>query len=276
MSGQVTREAADTLGVRAEIPVAGGGGDAAAGAVGIGAIRDGDAFISLGTSGQLFTVTDRYRPDPDRALHAYAHCIPDTWFQMAAMLNGASPIAWWSKASGAEIPTLLGEAKDADAEHVPTFLPYLTGERTPHNDADIRGGFYGLTGMTGRAEMTRAVLDAIAYSFCDAAEALSGAGSRIAEPAAIGGGARSDLLLQTISDALGVAIRRYRDADTGPALGAARLAMVASGTAGLTAVATKPETDRVFEPDPKTAARHRSDLERYRSLYRTLRPFAAS
>jgi len=276
ISGHVTKEAAATLGLSVGIPVAGGGGDAAAGAVGIGAVEDGDAFISLGTSGQLFVVTDSYRPNPDSAIHAYAHCIPQRWFQMAAMLNGASPLAWWATASGTSIPDLLVEAEIARDETTPLFLPYLTGERTPHNDANIRGSFYGLARDTGRAEMTRAVLDSIAYTFCDARDALAQAGTTIVEPAVIGGGARSDLLLQTISDALAVPLKRYEDAETGPAFGAARLAMVALGKGNIEAIATAPAVDRVFTHNPQRSQRHGNRLIRFRELYHALKPFAAN
>lgn len=275
ISCHVTNGAAATLGLSGGIPVAAGGGDAAAGAIGIGAIEDGDAFISLGTSGQLFVVTNSYRPNPESAIHAYAHCIPERWFQMAAMLNGASPLAWWAKASGASIPELLTEAQTARDALTPLFLPYLTGERTPHNDATIRASFYGLASDTGRAEMTRAVLDAIAYTFCDARDALAQAGTTITQPAVIGGGARSDLLLQTISDALGVPLKRYQDAETGPAFGAARLAMIAVGAGDLGTIATAPGIDRTFSPDPDAADRHRNRLTRFRGLYRALKPFAA-
>ncbi len=273
ISGYLTDAAAKALGLPPGIPVAAGGGDAATGAVGIGAVRDGDAFISLGTSGQLFTVTDSYRPQPESAVHAYAHCVPDLWFQMAAMLNGASPISWWARASGASISDLLSQADAAKLEAAPLFLPYLTGERTPHNDAAIRGAFYGLEPSTGRAEMTRAVLDAIAYSFCDARDALARAGSTIKGLAVIGGGARSDLLLQTIADALGTTLKRYEDAESGPAFGAARLAMVAAGASKLDEIAAKPAVDRVFSPN-RNVTRHAARLEQYRALYTALKPLS--
>jgi xylulokinase len=195
---------------------------------------------------------------------------------MAAMLNGASPIAWWSKSSGAEISTLLAEAEIANPENVPLFLPYLTGERTPHNDANIRGSFYGLGSDTGRAEMTQAVLDAIAYSFCDARDALAQAGTTITNPAVIGGGARSDHLLQTIADALGLPLKRYQDAETGPAFGAARLAMISSNCGAVESIATAPDVDRAFTPNSAAGKRHVTRLERYRALYQTLKPFAAT
>ena len=276
ISGELTRSAGGDLGLKPGIPVAAGGGDAAAGAMGIGAIEHGDAFISLGTSGQLFVANDSYRPNSATAIHAYAHCVPDRWFQMAAMLNGASPMSWFAGMVGADIGALLAEAETDDADRVPLFLPYLTGERTPHNDAKIRGTFYGLEPSTTRGQMMRAVVDAIAYSFCDARDALAAAGTVIEQPAAIGGGARSDFVLQTMADALGFAVTRYTDAETGPALGAARLAAVACGAQSLSQIALKPETDRIFEPNDAIASNHSDRLARYRGLYRALKPFAHS
>lgn len=274
VSGSLTQSVASDLDLKPDIPVAAGGGDAAAGAMGIGAVEDGDAFISLGTSGQLFVTNDSYRPNPESAIHAYAHCVPERWFQMAAMLNGASPMSWFAGMIGTDIGTLLSEAKGADLDRTPLFLPYLTGERTPHNDTKIRGTFYGVEPGTTRGQMMRAVVDAIAYSFCDARDALTAAETVIEHPAAIGGGARSDFVLQTMADALGFDITRYADAETGPALGAARLAAVACGAKSLLDVASKPETDRIFRPNDASASRHVERLASYRDLYRALKPFA--
>ncbi|MEL6299684.1 MAG: xylulokinase [Pseudomonadota bacterium] len=275
-TGTLSRNASDTLGLPPGIPVAAGGGDAAAGAMGIGAIDDGDAFISLGTSGQLFVTTADYRPKPEAALHAYAHCVPGRWFQMAAMLNGASPMQWFAGAVDAKIATLLAEADAAPPDDGLLFLPYLTGERTPHNDARIRGAFYGLTPSTTRGQMMRAVVDAIAYCFADSAAALAAAGTPLRQPAAIGGGTKGASVLQTLADVLDVSVSTYAGADVGPALGAARLAMVASGDVRLQDAAVKPALDCVFEPCAADFDRHRDQLARWRGLYQALKPFAQS
>ena len=273
-TGTLTTQAADALGLTKGITVAAGGGDAAAGAVGIGAVAPGDAFLSLGTSGQLFVVTDGYRPAPGTMVHAYAHAVPETWFHMAALLNGASPLAWWARASGREIGDLLKAAAGTEATTA-LFLPYLTGERTPLNDAHIRGAFYGLDPGTGMGEMTRAVLEGVAYSACDARDAMASAGTKLTRLGAIGGGARSDLFLQIVADALDVTIERYEKSEAGAALGAARLAMLADG-AKPSDVATKPAVETVFEPNASETARHADRLERFRRLYRALAPEALS
>ncbi len=273
VSGRLTGEIAQRLKLPEGTVVAAGGGDAAAGALGIGAINEGDAFASLGTSGQLFVATRTYRPAPGTALHCFAHCLPDRWFQMACMLNGASPMNWFSSMTGAAIPHLLGEAEQA--ANVPLFLPYLTGERTPHNDSSIRGGFYGLGPDTDRGACMQAIVDAIAYTFCDANACLKQAGTDLSSIAAIGGGTRSDLVLQTMADAMGISIHRYRGSETGPALGAARLAMVASGDHKLEEVAATPGLEKVFEPRSERQSHHEERLGRWRDLYQTLRPYAA-
>ena len=269
IAGELSTQAAEALGLRADTPVAAGGGDAATGAVGIGAISDGASFLSLGTSGQLFVATSAYRPNPDQLVHAYCHTVPGMWFQMAAMLNGARPMQWFADVTGVALSTLLAEASNVCPGDAPLFLPYLTGERSPHGDAHIRGGFYGLADGMGRAEMMRGVVNAIAYSFADAAHSLSAAGTHLGEVLAIGGGARSDLLLQSIADVLGVAVSRVSDPTTGPALGAAKLAAVASGGARLSDLATPPPIERLFRPtDPEA---HTAGLAGYRALYHRLR-----
>ena len=266
--------ASEALGLAEGTPVAAGGGDAATGAIGIGAVNDGDAFLSLGTSGQFFIADEAYRPNPESYVHAFAHAVPGRWFRMGVMLNGASPLAWFSSVSGADIPTLLTEAEEARPDRLPLFLPYLTGERSPHNDPYIRGTFSGLEASTTRGEMARAVIDAIAYCFRDARDSLAAAGGIVDQAMAIGGGTRSPLVLQTLSDALGITLTRTVGAETGPAYGAARLAAVALGELSLDDLASKPATETVFEPKPSEGDRHAERHNRYRALYKALAPLA--
>ncbi len=274
ISGTLRGSIADQLGLKDGIPVAAGGGDAAAGALGVGAINEGDAFASLGTSGQLFVVNDNYSPAPDTAVHCYAHCVPGRWFQMAAMLNGASPMAWFANVSDISVETLLAETEQSAQTLL--FLPYLAGERTPHNDASIRGCFYGLSPDTTRADLSRAVVNAIAWTFCDAKRCMEMAGTTLTSIAAIGGGARGNFVLQTMADALNLTIHRYADAEAGPALGAARLAMIADGSHSLEEVAQKPPLETTFEPNAAEKIYHETSLEKWRALYQALKPFANS
>lgn len=271
LAGTLRQEAAKELGLPAGLPIAVGGGDAAAGAVSLGAVDPGRGFISLGTSGQLFVTTDGYRAAPEAGLHSFAHCLPNRWFQMAAMLNGARPMSWFAGVTDQPVGDLLAKAQQADTD-IPLFLPYLTGERTPHGDSRIRGAFYGLGDATGSGEMMRAVVDAIAYAFCDAADAMRQT-TDIPQPLlAIGGGTRSDLLLQTIADATGLTLHRGAGAESGPALGAARMAAVAIGAATLADLGQRPPTDRIFAPRIDKAGYHADRLARYRALYIALKP----
>ena len=265
IAGHLTPDAAQWLGLPPDIPVAVGAGDAAAGAVGIGAVEEGDGFISLGTSGQLFVTTQTYRPNPDAMIHAYAHTLPDRWFQMAAMLNGARPLAWLAALLDRPIKDLLAEAETAEPSVL--FLPYLTGERTPHADTDIRAGFWGMAETTTQGAMMRAVVEGIAFSFADAMDAMRASGTAPDTLLAIGGGTQSAFLLQTISDVIGVPIGRSEEAHIGPALGAARLAQMAVGGGAAADIAPKPNVARWFEPDALRAAGMAPRLAGYRALY---------
>lgn len=264
-AGELLPAPAEELGLPPGVPVAAGGGDAAAGAVGIGAVAAGDGFISLGTSGQLFVTTPDYRPNPASRIHAYAHTVPEHWFQMAAMLNGARPIAWLADLLRRPIAELLAEAETATPG--PLFLPYLTGERTPHGDTEIRAGIYGLGETTSQGSLMRSVVEAVAFSFADAVDALSEAGAMPDSLLAIGGGTRSDYLLQSIADVTACRLGRTVDADIGPALGAARMAVVAAGYGTRAEAMTKPAVSRWFEPRTKHTESLRARLDGYRALY---------
>jgi len=269
IAGTLRPQAAADLGLPDGLPIATGAGDAAAGAVGIGACRDGDGFLSLGTSGQLFVTTANYRPNPESRVHAYAHTLPDMYFQMAAMLNGARPMAWLADLLDRPIGDLLDEAKRADPG--PLFLPYLSGERTPHGDSRIRGGFALLSETTSHGSLMRAVIEAIAFTFADAAKALQDAGTTPRNLLAIGGGTRSDLLMQMIADMTGCRIERGKGAEVGPALGAARLALCAIEGSDPELVFAKPDIDTAFEPDPKASEKASGRLAAYRALYPALK-----
>ena len=274
VAGELRTDAALALGLPAGIPVAVGGGDIAAGAVGIGAIGAGDGFISLGTSGQLFVTTPDYRPNTDNLIHAYAHTVPGLWFQMAAMLNGARPMAWLANLLGRPIADLLAEAEVAKAG--PIFLPYLTGERTPHGDSTIRAGFSGLGETTTPGGLMRAVVEAIAFTLADASDALRRAGTEPGTLLAIGGGTKSDFLMQTIATVMDCRIGRSGASGVGPALGAARLACVAQSGREMRDVMTKPEVARWFEPQSGDRDRLQARLAGFRALYPALRGVQAA
>ncbi|BCP52718.1 xylulokinase [Kaistia sp. 32K] len=278
VSGAVAASVAAALGLKPGVIVAGGAGDAAAGGVGIGAIDEGDAFISLGTSGQYFVVNETYRPHPAAYVHAFAHALPGRWFQMAAMLNGASALAWAAQLVGeADIGKLLARVEAEPVRNSDLlFLPYLAGERTPHNDPYARGVFFGLTPATQTTDLVRAVLEGVAFSFADAQAALAAAGTRPTRMAVIGGGARSPLWIKMFADVLGVQIVLNEGGAKGPAFGAARLAILAATGGQPARICTAPPIRATIDPDPAETARYAEKIERFRRLYTVLKPeFAA-
>lgn len=267
--GKLRKSVAQALSLRAGIPVVAGGGDAATGALSLGAATPGKCFISLGTSGQLLVVDAEYSPAPEKFVHAYCHTLPDTWFRMAAMLNGARPLAWFASVLGCDMSEMLAAAQTCDQSRIPLFLPYLTGERSPHGDPDIRGAFYGLQDATTSAEMARAVVESVAFSMGDARMSFGPHFAPYGPIPIIGGGSRSDLVLRSLADVLGTPVARSDAGDGGAALGAALLAQVETGASALNDLAFDPTISMVFEPQRNTALLER--FERYQTLYKALK-----
>jgi xylulokinase len=268
-AGEVSGEWVRRWGLAKPPLVAGGAGDNAAGAVAVGAVHAGDAFVSLGTSGVLWATTAHFAPNPDHAVHAFCHALPDTWHQMGVLLAAASSLTWWAQVTGRDEATLLAEAESAPPSAPCWFAPYLNGERTPHNDATVRGGFAGLDAGTTRADMTRAVLEGVGYALRDARDSLAAAGTALTEADVIGGGARSTLWAQWLADILDLPLHQVAHSDLGCALGAARLARMAAGE-GLD-VARKPQRLRSFEPRRAEVERHGARHAQWRSLYPALK-----
>ena len=274
-SARLSPALAQRWGMSGEVVIAGGGGDNAAGAAGIGTVAPGRAFLSLGTSGVLFAANRAYAPNPERAVHAFCHCFPDTWHQMSVILSAAASLAWAAEVTGAgDEAALVTEAAPAEGrlERVPLFLPYLTGERTPHNDPHAKGVFFGLDQATSRGDLGWAVLEGVAFAFADGYDALVEAGTAIEGISVIGGGARSALWGRILAAALGRPMTYHAGSEVGPALGAARFARLAATGERPDEVCTPPPVDRVVEPDEELAGRLAPRLERWRSLYGVLRP----
>ena len=240
-SGTLRADIAQRWGLRSDVVVAGGAGDAAAGAVGLGAIEDGSAFISLGTSGQLFVTTQDFSPAPEAVVHSFCHAVPGRWFQMAAMLNAASCLAWGAQLLKRDIGELLRETEAAYRKPSSVlFLPYLAGERTPHNDPYARGVFFGLSPKTQQTDLVQAILEGVAFSFADAKQCLEQAGTPLTYAGMIGGGSRSVFWARIFASVLNVPMLRYQGSDKGPAFGAARLARIAATGEAPEAVCTAP------------------------------------
>lgn len=271
--GTLRPDLAAVWGMGAGVVVAGGAGDNAAGAVGVGTVAPGRAFLSLGTSGVYFVANAAFSPNPEQAVHAFCHCLPGTWHQMTVILSAASCLSWVTGLTGAgSEAALVAEIEAAgDARASVAFLPYLAGERTPHNDPDAKGVFFGLTFDADRAALGRAVLEGVAFAFADGQDALLAAGARIDAVSVIGGGARSRLWGRILASVLGRPLTYHAGGEIGPAFGAARLGRLAVTAEDPLAVCTPPAVDHVVEPDDALAAAYGEKLARYRRLYRQLR-----
>jgi xylulokinase len=270
IAGHLRPDIAAEWGLPAGIPVAAGASDNAAGAVGIGCMTPGQAFVSLGTSGVVFVVDSAFLPDPEHAVHTFCHCVPGMWHRMSVTLSAAASLAWWAHIAGADETNLLAELQDAGAASTngPVFLPYLSGERTPHNDAGASGAFVGLRAAHGRADMTRAVLEGVAFALADGLNALEARGGRIHALTAIGGGARSALWLRTLASALDRPLCTVSVGEVGPALGAARLARIAGGDGSVPDTCISLPITAEFAPDAALAGQ----LESRRTVFRRAYP----
>lgn len=263
------------------VVVAGGGGDNAASAIGLGVVTPGQAFLSLGTSGVLFVVTDRFRPNPDRAAHAFCHCLPRRWHQMSVMLSAASVLDWVAQLTGAaDLPRLVESARVRGInEHSPLFLPYLSGERTPHNDPQARGVFFGIRADTNAADLAGAALEGVALAFADGLEVLLEKGGSIGEISVTGGGARLPYWGELLAAALQRPLTYRAGGEVGAALGAARLGRLALRESPLEQVCRAPPIERVVEPDEALTAmlarRRRTFVRLYRDLKNTFLEYSA-
>lgn len=278
VSGTLRPELATRFGMQASAVIAGGAGDNAASACGMGTIAAGNAFLSLGTSGVLFASNEAYRPNAASAVHTFCHALPDTWHQMGVILSATDALNWFAGITGRK-PAELTAAVEEDANGQlkgpsdTLFLPYLSGERTPHNNAAIRGGFVGLSHHSDQVSMTHAVLEGVGYAFRDNLEALANAGTTLQRVTAIGGGSRSAYWLQMLATQLGIPVETCVDGDFGAGFGAARLGMIAAHGADPQSVCSAPAVHQTFEPDTTLSADYEQAYSRYRSLYSPLQTF---
>ncbi|NKL35259.1 xylulokinase [Rhizobium leguminosarum bv. viciae] len=274
-AGKLRSELAAQWGISGDVVVAGGAGDNAASACGMGTVSDGAAFVSLGTSGVLFAANASYLPKPESAVHAFCHALPNTWHQMGVILSATDALNWHSGVTGKSAADLTGELGETlKAPTGVTFLPYLSGERTPHNDAVIRGAFIGLEHESSRVVLTQAVLEGVAFAIRDNLEALRSAGTGISRVTAIGGGSRSRYWLASIATALGVPVDLPADGDFGAAFGAARLGLIAATGADPIAVCTPPVTAGTIEAVSALSGAYEDAYKRYRALYPAIKSLA--
>lgn len=272
-TGELRADLAEQWGME-RVPVAAGGSDNAAGAVGVGVVRPGDAFLSLGTSGVLFLAHSRYTPNPAGGVHSFCHALPNRWHQMSVILSAASSVDWAAQLCGLPDAASMFAAVEARGDSIGSeiFLPYLSGERTPHNNPDAKGVLFGLTHQSDAAAIGRAVLEGVAFAFRDGLDALIDSGANIDSITVIGGGSRSHFWGRILASVLQRPLV-YRDGgEVGPAYGAARLAQIALTGAPVDAVCTAPPISHVSEPDVRLVDRYAAQLPRYRSLYTNLKP----
>ena len=257
------------------VPVAAGAGDQAAAAVGVGVDRPGPVSVVLGTSGVVFAALPAFAADRQARVHAFCHAVPGAWHAMGVMLSAAASLRWLRH-------TLVAGSYDellVDAEPWPpgteglTFLPYLTGERTPHADPHARAAFAGLTSRHDRGALVRAVLEGVAYGLRDSLELLRELGVEPHAGHVSGGGARSELWLRILASVMNLPIQRTA-ADEGSAYGAALLGGVAAGVFSDVheAVATCVRLVDTVEPGPRWVDVYERGYRRFQQLYPALRP----
>lgn len=274
ITGELSAPVAKAWGM-ASVPVVAGGGDNAAGAVGVGIINPGQAMLSLGTSGVYFAVSDGFLSQPERAVHSFCHALPQRWHLMSVMLSAASCLNWAARLTGMrDVTTFVNAARHASEAAGPVwFLPYLSGERTPHNNPQAKGVFFGLTHQHGPAELARAVLEGVSFGLAQGMDVVNDGGIRPDSVTLIGGGARSAWWRQMLADISGQTLDYRTGGDVGPALGAARLAQVALNPhSELSQLLPDLPLEQRHTPD---GARHQRYLERrqtFSALYQQLKP----
>ena len=271
--GTLKKEVAEELGIPAAAKVIAGAGDNAAAAVGTGTVGDGRCNISLGTSGTIFISSRKFGVDKNNALHSFDHA-DGTYHLMGCMLSAASCNKWWMD----EILKTKEYAKEQEGidklgENHVFFLPYLMGERSPHNNPNARGTFTGITMDTTREDMTQAVLEGVAFALRDSLEVAKSLGIPITRTKICGGGAKSPLWCKMIANILNLKVDKI-ESEEGPALGAAMLAAVGCGVYGsVEEIAEKMvKVVDTIEPDPSIAAKYDEKYAQFKQIYPALKP----
>ena len=273
-AGRLRSDIAAKFGLPSGTIIAGGGGDNAASACGVGTVVPSCAFISLGTSGVIFVANQQYSPNAESAVHSFCHALPNTWHQMGVILSATDSLNWFAKISGHTPSELIAEIGETlKTPGGVSFLPYLSGERTPHNDATVRGSFIGLAHESDRSALTQAILEGVSFAVRDNLEALRAAGTEITHATAIGGGSRSIYWLSSIATILGIPLEVPQDGDYGAAFGAARLGMIAAHNLDPVAICTPPKIARIVEPVSQLSIAYEEAYQRYRAGYKRIASF---
>lgn len=257
-------------GIETEVSIAGGAGDNAAAACGIGALDDGQGFVSLGTSGVILVAREKYTSNPESAVHTFCHAVPERWYQMGVMLSATDSLNWLSRivnANPAALTEELGGNLTAPGREL--FLPYLSGERTPHNDANIRASFSGLSIDTSREDITKCVLEGVAFGLKDSLEALKGTDAKIEGLSVIGGGSSSEYWVKLIATVFGIPLRKPAGSEFGAALGAARLGMCSANGENPLHIMPVPEFSDEIEPSHTLVSQFEDAYAAFCNAYKT-------
>jgi len=270
--GTVSTSRATELGLGDKVSVVGGGADNAAAACGIGAMTDGQAFLSLGTSGVLLAAKDRYAPAPSSAVHTFCHAMPEKWYQMGVTLSATDSLNWLASNLGCSVKQLSSQmtGRPAGPSRV-LFHPYLSGERTPHNDTNARASLIGMSHATDHKELCQAVMEGVGFALRDCMEALKSTGTDLTGAFAIGGGSRSDFWLETLTNILDIPLHLPKKGDFGAAMGAARLAIAGVSGEPVSRVMTQPAIQQSYTPQPNLVADYEAAYQRYTESYSVLK-----
>ena len=278
ITGQLRPELAKRWHMSSAI-VAGGGGDNAASACGMGVIAPGNGFISLGTSGVVFAPTTTAQPNTQSAVHSFCHAFPDMWHTMGVTLCAADSLSWLANVTNTSVTTMVNTlpSKIERASDV-QFLPYLSGERTPHNDANARGAFVGLHRATSSEDLVQAVMEGVAFALTDCLSAITKVNAQQDTPLTtelnsafvVGGGSSSSQWLDIIAAAMNIDLLVPEQGDYGAALGAARLAICAVTGEHISSICLQPKVSKVIHPKPNLVEQYQRSYEKFSTIYPSL------
>ena len=256
-----------------EVPIVAGGGDNAAGAIGVGLYQNGQAMLSLGTSGVYFVVTDRFTANPKKAVHSFCHALPNRWHLMSVMLSAASAVDWVQKATGiTDIPTLFKQIEQHTPDSETVFLPYLSGERTPHNDPYAKGVFWGLSHNDNAVTIAKAVVEGVSFALAEGIDVLHETGATADNITLIGGGAKSAYWRQLLADVCGRTFEYRTGGDVGPALGAAKLAQIAlNPNQDISSFCQPLPLEAVYRPNPQAGEFYAEKRAKFAEIYQRLK-----
>jgi len=265
--GAVASAAAAEFGLPKGARVVAGAADNAAVAAGTGTLAEGDGLVSLGTSGVLLAAREIYSPAPDKAVHSFCHAVAGRWIEMGVILSASDSLAWLGRITGRSVPDLAAALGSATGPSDVRFLPYLSGERTPHNDAVIRGAFLGLDVADGPTTLTQAVMEGVAFGLRDCLEGIEATGVHLERLLATGGGARSRFWLESLANILNRPLDIALNGENSAALGAARLAISALGGGPPERVMTRPAICETIFPDPALQPRYEAAYRKFHATY---------